>query len=245
MPIRRAGRPWGQAPCRLLCLPPAGAGPSLFHPWLDAAPAHIEVCPVALPGREDLFGQPLPTDLHSLADALADALAPALDRPYAVLGYSLGALLGWELVQRWRHQGRPLPQVFFALAARPPHRPLRRSEPLHALPPVAFRAMLADLGGTPPEILANADAMALFEPILRADLRLAETYVASGTTPLACPVYAFKGRDDSLLSPLDAQGWSRCSAAGFQLHELDGPHLLARPEFLAVLALAGRLWPLR
>ncbi|MEF7613144.1 thioesterase domain-containing protein [Aquincola sp. MAHUQ-54] len=240
-PIRRAGRPAATAPYRLFCLPPAGAGPSLFFPWLDAAPPDIDVCPIALPGREDQFGQPLPASIAALADTLAEALAPALDRPYALLGYSMGALIAWELVQRWRRRGLRQPEVFFALAARAPSAQVPREVPLHALPAAAFRQTLIDIGGTPRELLDNADAMSLFEPILRNDLRIAETYrPGPDAAPLDGPLHAVFGSDDALMTRDDVAPWSACTRGPFRLHELPAPHMLPRPQLVALMpALAG------
>lgn len=245
LPIRRAGRPSVDAPCRLLCLPPAGAGPSIFYPWLDAAPADLEVCPVALPGREDLMRAPLPESIHALADELSRQLLPALDRPFGVLGYSMGGLLGYELVRRWQEQGARSPSVFVALAARAPTAPSDRDEPLHLLPPAAFRQALIDLGGTPRELLDNTEVMSIFEPILRNDLRLAETYrpPKSGTVfQLDCPLHAFVSLDDAVLAERDAAAWQECAGSTFCLHRLRGPHMLARAELMDVLKAVAALW---
>ena len=246
LPIRRAGRPSGQAAVRLFCLPPAGAGPSIFYPWLDAAPARIEVCPVAVPGREDLMRAPLPASIDALADHLAEALLPALDRPFALLGYSMGALVAYELSRRWHARGVLQPSMFVALAARSPTVPADRDEPLHLLGPQAFRQALIDLGGTPKELLDNADVMSLFEPILRNDLRIAETYRAPADQPtfkLPCPLHAFVSLDDAVLDEEDAAAWADCAGDRFELHRLQGPHMLGRGALLGVLSAVSRLWP--
>ena len=243
LPIRRAGRAPTAAAHRLFCLPPAGAGASLFYPWLDAAPPDVEVCPVALPGREDRLGDPLPASIDALADTLSDALAPALDRPYAVLGYSMGALVGWALLQRWRRQGRRAPSMFFALAARAPSVALRRDPLLYTLPATEFRQTLVDIGGTPRELLEHAGAMALFEPILRNDLRIAEQYrPAAGDGPMDCPLHAVFGRRDVLMTRAEVEPWAACTRGGFSVQELDAPHMLARPELAALLGMLLPRW---
>lgn len=231
---------------RLFCLPPAGAGPSIFYPWLDAAPRHIEVCPVAVPGREDLMRAPLPASIDALADHLAQALLPALDRPFALLGYSMGALVAYEVARRWHAQGARQPAMFVALAARSPTAPADRNEPIHLLGSQAFRAALIDLGGTPREVLDNADVMSLFEPILRNDLRIAETYRAPANQPafkLSCPLHAFVSPDDAVLDEKDAAAWADCSDARFELHRVQGPHMLGREALLGVLSSVSKLWP--
>ncbi|MCW5624698.1 MAG: thioesterase [Burkholderiales bacterium] len=241
-PIRRAGRPSLGQPFRLFCLPPAGAGPSIFYPWLDAAASDIEVCPIALPGREDRLRDPLPASIAELAEALAPALAAALDRPYAIVGYSMGALIGYELARRWQSQHRRGPDLFVALAARSPTLPLNREMPLHRLGPVEFRQALVDIGGTPRELLDNRDAMSIFEPILRNDLRISETYRPTTIDLLDCPLQAIVSRDDALLTEQDAAAWAACTRRGFHLQVLDGPHILPRSAFMAVLQTITERW---
>jgi len=243
LPIRRAGRAPTAAACRLFCLPPAGAGASLFYPWLDAAPPDVEVCPVALPGREDRLAEPLPASIDALADDLSAALAPALDRPYAIVGYSMGALIGWALLQRWRAQGRRAPAMFFALAARAPSVVLPRDPPLHTLPAAQFRRTLVDIGGTPRELLEHADAMALFEPILRNDLRIAEQYrPAPQDRPMDCALHALFGKRDVLMGRADVEPWAACTRGAFSMQELDAPHMLPRPALAALLGPMLQRW---
>ncbi|MEM7543835.1 MAG: thioesterase domain-containing protein [Pseudomonadota bacterium] len=166
----------GAAPRRLFCLPSAGGGATAFMPLLTLDDETTEICPVALPAREHRFSEPLPKSMNNLADQMATELSPLLDRPYAILGYSMGALLGCELIRRWREAGCAEPEMFIALAARAPHLPLEDRPPLHHLEGDDFREALIELGGTPRELLDNREAMSLFEPILRGDLKNCETH---------------------------------------------------------------------
>ncbi len=241
-PIRRAGRPATARPRRLFCLPPAGAGASLFYPWIDASTPDIEVCPVSLPGREDRLREPLPQSIPALADALAPVLAPLLDRSYAILGYSMGALLAYELVLRWRAAGLSQPDMLLALAARAPTVAFRREPPMHLLDKAAFRKMLEELGGTPSEVLANEDAMSLFEPILRNDLRISESYERATAVVLDCTIHAVHCRRDTLVQEADVAAWAGCTRKQFHMHVLDLAHMLARPAFMRLVQSIAAWW---
>ncbi|WP_018410085.1 thioesterase II family protein [Methyloversatilis thermotolerans] len=106
-----------------------------------------------------------------------------------------------------------------------------------------FRAALADLGGTPPELLANEDAMALFEPILRNDLRISEIYAGAAGWRMSCPLLAFHGRQDALLGESEVSAWRDCTSARFDLQVMDEPHMLRRPAFMQVLQTVSARWP--
>jgi surfactin synthase thioesterase subunit len=241
-PVCRPGAPRQDARARLICLPPAGASASTFYPLLDLDSTMLEICPVALPGREDRFAELLPDSIDALADLLAKQLRPLLDRPYAILGYSMGALLGWELAKRWRDSGERQPDTLFALAARAPHRPYGDKQPLHKLDSQAFRNALVKLGGMPAELLQQPEVMAIYEPVLRNDLRNCETHPQRPAAALDCPIHALVGVRDALVSVAAAEAWRQHTARNFQLHLLDSQHILTRDQVLRAGRKIIHLW---
>src|SRR5688572_103167 len=117
MIVRPQPRP--EAELRLLCFHHAGGGTAFFVPWAAALPAHIELVAIRLPGRESAFSRPRFTDLDKAVDAVCAALAPLLDRPFALFGHSLGALIAYRVAQ---NLDRP-PRHLFCSAFRAPHLP--------------------------------------------------------------------------------------------------------------------------
>src|SRR5215467_15197573 len=93
---------------RLFCFPYAGGGASLFRLWSDSLPPEIDMCPVHLPGREGRLKEPPFTSLTPLIQALAQALRPYMDIPFVFFGYSMGALISFELA---RHCEQPMALV--------------------------------------------------------------------------------------------------------------------------------------
>src|SRR3954454_11305125 len=127
--------PWVQRPLprpgarlRLLLIPHAGGGASAFRGWAEALPPEVEVCPVQLPGRENRMREPAFDRLPPLVEALAGALERWRDLPYAVLGHSNGALIGFELARHARRTGAPGPVHLFASGRRAPHVPSRQRD---------------------------------------------------------------------------------------------------------------------
>src|SRR6185437_11668624 len=99
-------RPWSRAAVRLVCFPYAGGGASMYRDWAGAMGDSIEVWPIQLPGREARFCEPAFTRLAPLVEGLADAVGPHLDRPFALFGHSLGALVAFELARLLHGEGR-------------------------------------------------------------------------------------------------------------------------------------------
>lgn len=233
-PVRRPGRRDVDAAMRLLCLPPAGGGASTFYPLLELDSPQVAICPISLPGREDRFAEAIPASMDALAERMAIELKPLLDRPYAILGYSMGGLLGWELATRWRDMGLAQPHMLFALAARPPHRGYADGELLHNMSSERFRDRLRKLGGLPPELLEYPEVIDIYEPIVRGDLRNCETYRHQRGAPLSCAIQAFVGDNDLLVSVQDAAGWRDHTSGPFDLHKLKAPHIFPRDTLLGI-----------
>ncbi len=216
----------------LICLPPAGAGPSIFRPWqrLDAS-----VIAPQIPGRETLFRDPPAADLPRLADRIAVQIAPTLPARYGLFGYSMGGTVAFLLARRLMAMGHPAPQAMFLLGASAPDRLHQETAGLLALNSTDFWAEIARLGGTPDLILHDPDLRALFEPALRHDFGLCARHRDAGDLRLPCPVHAFVADDDPLVGADCAQDWARFTTDSAHLHRLPGGHMLDAPAFAALL----------
>ncbi|MCG8312642.1 MAG: thioesterase domain-containing protein [Pseudomonadales bacterium] len=240
--IRRGGRPDSNKPRRLFCLPPAGAGPSLYFPWLDLEPDDIEICPISLPGKEDRMREPLAESVQSLAKSIAADLIDYLDKPYALFGYSMGALLSYEVALLFKLLGQPTPDYFITLGARAPNTEFNFEQPLHQLEKENFRRTLIEIGGTPKEIIENEDAMAIFEPVLRNDFRISETYRRDTVLPLDCPIQAIHCRDDVLIEKSQVTRWNQYTNNRFYIEELNEPHIISKDILVSLPKKISTRW---
>ncbi len=143
--------------------------------------------------------------------------------PFAFFGYSLGALISFELTRYLRHNGMPEPEHLFVAAHRAPQM-ARRSKTIHALEGTEFIQALHQLGGTPEAVLQNQELMEMMSPMLRADFQIYETYDYKNDQPLACPITAFGGELDRTVSEAELAGWSEQTSSTFQLSMLPGGH---------------------
>src|SRR5439155_1489615 len=115
LPYRKA-RP--DARIRLFCFAYAGGTASMFRGWQERLPSHVEVCAVQLPGRESRIHEPPMTRMNQLVDSLVPVIAPLLDRPFALFGYSLGAAIAFETARGIKRELGADPLGLFACARR-------------------------------------------------------------------------------------------------------------------------------
>ena len=226
-----------EAKLRLFCFPYAGGSASVFRRWPERLPPDVEVCAIQLPGREDRYGEPFVTDLAVLVKLLAEKIRPLLDRPFAMFGHSLGALIAFSLARQLRREGAPAP-VLLALSARQAaHLPLDRPA-VSQLTEDEFVKELNFYGATPREVLENPELRALFLSVLRADFSLFESYRHTPEAPLTCPISAFAAVDDHTLRSERVAAWREHTSGRFTFREMTGGHFFlntATAELIAAL----------
>lgn len=216
-------RPNPDADLRLVCLPYSGGRASVFRRLAADLPGDVEVCAIELPGHGRRLGEAPMTRLEPLVDQLTDVIAARVPRPFVLLGYSVGALIGFEVGREFARRGWPGPTALFAAAARAPH---LRSErpPLHELSRAELVEGLHRLAGRHNALLDNDELVDVMLPVLRADLGLDETYAHDKGSPLDCPIAAFGGSEDWTV-PLSAlEAWGEQTTGEFSATTLPGGH---------------------
>lgn len=228
-------RPNPNATLRLFCFPFAGGGASIYRPWPTRLPATIELCPIQLPGREDRYREPAFTSVIAAARALSRELEPYLDKPFAIFGHSMGALVGFEVARALRHGGLPAPLALFVAAYPAPQAPLARA-PIHRLPDREFIEEMRRMQGTPAAVLENAELMEFMLPILRADFEACDTYTCAPEPPLACPFFVYGGAEDREVDESGLDRWREQTSASFTRRLLPGNHFFVQSHRDLLLA---------
>ena len=235
------------AKIRLFCLPFAGGGASLYRPWSTALAPEIEVCPIQLPGRENRYSEKSITDAYEMAGAITAQMLPFIDRPYAIFGPSMGALLSFEITRLLQSQKRRPPEILFLSAHRAAHLP-RKRDPLHALPDSQFIESLKQYGGFPEEILNNQDFIDFVLPTMRSDMTLCDLYAFKPIeSPIVTPLEMYAGEDDREAGPNEMTAWSEHSSGESNLTTFKGGHFFLRTHSQELLenisSRIGRLKP--
>ncbi|NER38822.1 MAG: hypothetical protein F6J93_33520 [Oscillatoria sp. SIO1A7] len=164
---------------RLFAFPPAGANAGIFDDWPGLLPPtiakSIEIVPIQYPGRQERLKEPAIANMKELVGSVASAISPLCDRPFALLGSSLGALIAFETARLLRADLGVEPSHLFVVCARAP----QRKEPyprFHAMTDAELIETLDSFEGVAPEILANSELLNLLLPIIRADSLVSSSY---------------------------------------------------------------------
>jgi medium-chain acyl-[acyl-carrier-protein] hydrolase len=231
---RLVGQPWFScprpspaAPVRLICLPYAGGGGAVFRQWPARLSGTAEVWPVLLPGREARFRERAYTRMDPLVNDLARALLPLLDRPFALFGHSMGALIAFGLCRVLQRQGMS-PVRLFVAGSRPPHASFEDDGVVH-LPDAEFLDGLhRRYQAIPDAVRENQELAQIVLPALRADFELLATCRFEPGPVLPAPVVAYGGREDQTVSATELEAWARHTGAAFRCRYFAGGHFFLR-----------------
>jgi surfactin synthase thioesterase subunit len=240
--LKRFGRAGGAAPTevRLLCFHHAGGSASMYRHWSRLMPGTIEPIAVQLPGRADRLYEPPYDRMPPLVDQLIEVIKPLLDQPLAFYGVSMGGRVAWALAHALRDRAMPMPSALFVAASAAPC--LDNGQWQWENRDDGLEGYVREMGGTPPEVLAEPELLASLLPTLQADLTVLSTHDFHPATPLDVPIRAFAGTGDPEASPPRMRGWAAETSARFDLQEIPGGHFFdAAGERLVIQALGHDL----
>lgn len=207
---------------KLFCLPHAGGNAGLYRGWREHLSQDIELNLICYPGRLERWQQPIPASMPDLVREVAQAIAPCLNKPWAIFGHSMGAVVAHETVLALHKHGLPPPQLLAVSAREAPQ--FHQPGTLHHQDDKALCDELLRLDGTDPELLAVTEMRELILPTMRADYALIEQWQLSSTQPLSCPIAAFVGNEDPEFESQHAEGWARWTTSHFTLDRFRGGH---------------------
>jgi len=208
---------------RLICVPYAGGGASVYRSWPELLPTWVEVCSIQLPGRENRIKETPFRHMDPLVEALTDAVLPLLNKPFAVFGHSMGAQVGFELVRTLQNRhGLQASHLFVSACAAPGVAATKKQ--VHRLPKEEFIDHLRLLHGTPEAVLNDEEMMNLLLDTLRADFAVCETHICPSGQVLECPISSYAGSEDAKVTLADAEGWGAHTRSAFSTTIFPGDH---------------------
>ena len=136
-----------------------------------------------------------------------------------IFGHSLGAGLALKVCEKLEATGKaPIYLVVSGNAGPGVGKPKRRYD----LDDQDFKTELRNLGGVPEEVLKDDELFNFFNPILRADFRIAEENNKNFDTPVNTPIYALMGSEEEYVESIS--NWSNFTTSIFNYKVLNGNH---------------------
>ncbi|MFZ5894797.1 MAG: SDR family NAD(P)-dependent oxidoreductase [Myxococcota bacterium] len=227
--VCNAPRP--EARMRLICFPYAGGGPSVYHHWPQAFPDSIEIRTICLPGRGPRTGEANIASIAEAADAIVPELLPLLDRPFALFGHCMGAILMYEVAQRLEAQHGKAAVQLFASGCMAPH--LYNSPVVHEQENQAFLDVLRliSFSGTR-ALIEDEDLRKSMFPLLRGDFRAVAEYGSNFSirAALSAPITGLAAENDLFAAPKAMLAWGRYTTSGYELLKLPGDHYFVESD---------------
>jgi surfactin synthase thioesterase subunit len=226
------------ASVKLFCFHHMGGAASLFQSWPEELADLIDVCPVQLPGREGRRHEKPFNQFDHLIDALLEMIQPHLDRPFAFFGHSMGAWIAYELTHGIRQKTGRSPARLFVSAMPAPsgnggslnHMPVDESLMAHMEIPAPLRS--------------DDNFMTEWLNLFHADASLFKAYAYQSKPAIDCPITAFGGTLDELVSCSDLSAWHLQTSGTFKLQLLPGSHMFpAESRSLLMTAIKQDLSP--
>ncbi|WP_371573922.1 thioesterase II family protein [Streptomyces sp. NBC_01314] len=218
--IRRY-RPAPEAAVRLVCLPHAGGSASYYLPMAQALAPGADVLAAQYPGRQDRYAEPPSESVRELAERIVEAVGGD-DRPLALFGHSMGAVVAHEMALKLEAAGRA-PVRLFVSGRRAPSAP-RDGRRLHRASDAELIEAVRRLDGTDGQVLEDEELLQLVLPALRGDYKALETYEPRPGDRLTCPVTVLTGDADPVTPVADARAWADHTGGPTELCVFPGGH---------------------
>lgn len=223
---------------KIVAIPFAGGDKNAFREFKKYIPSKIEWITLELPGRGRRFVSPLLKTAEEATDDLFEQLKPLISssEPYMIYGHSMGTLMGYELTKRVLSEGLNLPVCLYFTGRGAPG--AVEAEKRSNLPPDIFWEKVKNMGGLPEELLAHAELLDLYYPILSSDFKIIEEYqYTEPEKPFPIPTYITMGKDEigegaGKSKPEEIKMWEKETSKFCHFSELPGDHffILKHPE---------------
>ncbi|MFF7389188.1 thioesterase II family protein [Streptomyces scabiei] len=235
----RRYRPASEAAVRLLCLPHAGGSASAYHPMALALAPAADVLAAQYPGRQDRYAEPPAESVRELAERIVEAVTGGSDdRPLALFGHSMGAVVAHEAALALEAAGRAPVRLFVSGRRAPSAR--RPGPALHLAGDAELLRAVRRLGGTDGQVFEDEELMRLVLPALRGDYKALETYEPRPGDRLTCPVTVLTGDADPVTPVAEARAWSGHTDGPTELCVFPGGHFYLNDRLREVVDVVRR-----
>jgi surfactin synthase thioesterase subunit len=209
----------------LVCLGFCGGGAGVYLRWADSMPPGTELAAVCYPGREGRFLEDFAADWDALAeDALA--VVTAVEGPYVLFGHSMGGWMAFDVASRIEERGGRAPEALVVSAANAPSFGLTVRDMFPAQQDTDEQLMdwMRTFGLLPEHVLGDPDLAQMALELMRADIRVRDTFYHREGAKVSTPLQILSGTDDDIIDRHVADHWRKLSTSDVRHDVLPGGH---------------------
>ncbi|GAA3016885.1 alpha/beta fold hydrolase [Kitasatospora sp. NPDC006786] len=210
----------------LICLGFCGGGTASYHLWGDAVPDDIALSAICYPGREGRFLEDFATDWEELAQDATAAVLSAVDGPYVLFGHSMGGWMAFDVAARIESGGGPLPRNLVVSSANAPARGLtpRDMFPSQQDDDDGLLLWMKTHGLMPAHVLEDPELQEMSVELMRADIRVRDTFRYTEGATVSMPVQMLSGADDDVIEANAGEQWRTLALGEYRHDVLPGGH---------------------
>ncbi|WP_165763841.1 thioesterase II family protein [Halalkalibacter urbisdiaboli] len=208
----------------MFCFSYAGGTATLYLKWKRYIHPNIHLYPLEIPGRGTRINESLCNTIEDIVDDTYRKISTIVDDgEYAIFGYSMGSLIGFELCRKLKENGHKMPVHLFTAALMSPNL-IEKRETIHTLPNEEFLQELIKFNGFPNEIIENKAIMDFYLPILKADFEAIETYTyRKNKRNIDVNITTLYGKDDTVQME-EIHAWANVTTGKHVTYEMMGDH---------------------
>lgn len=203
---------------QLFLFPFAGGGKTAFNRLIANLDKQIEAVTIEYSGRGERINDGYITDYQEFMNDVVAQVNNYRNQnlPYAVLGYSMGTAIAYELAANDYGWETPIHAFFCARAC-------LRDENLERIPDEEIIKYTVKLGGIDEKVLDNENLKNMIIHPLKEDYQIYFSYKYSkGNKPLTCPITVFYCEKDTPFSTV--KNWSEMTSNNTKFYEFGNNH---------------------
>jgi surfactin synthase thioesterase subunit len=220
-PLRRphARRAW-------VCLSFCGGGTGAYRMWDSFCDDETDFALVCYPGREARFSEGYAQAWDELAADATEAVLSASGLPYVLFGHSMGGWMAFDVATRIEQQNGPVPEGVIVSSCNAPNRGVTERDRFPRADDTDDELLewMRITGSLPDYALEDAELRSMAVELMRADVRVRDSYRPRPQARTRLPVQVLYGADDPVIEPGIAEQWSEVSDADVRVDRLPGGH---------------------
>ncbi len=211
----------------LVCLGFCGGGTGTYRQWAQHMPEDTDLALICYPGREGRFADDFPESWESMAADAASLVLRAADRPYVLFGHSMGGWMAFDVATRIERDHGPLPELLIVSSCNAPDRGVTERDRFPHIEDTddeLVQWMLSTGGALPDYAITDPDLHEIAIELMRADVRVRDSFVPTPGLRTRLPVQVLYGADDTVIAPDVALRWKSVAAGDLHIDRLPGGH---------------------